>query len=117
MKLPAVLHDMKSFTSKAIIEAINKPGESRRDWLLACFRQFAKKTKQNKEYMVWTKINYPIELSYSSIYDQKTNYVMMNPVASGLVTDETAWKYSSAGEFSPLKLTENGEIEMTKNHA
>ena len=40
----------------------------------------------------------------NKLYDQKADYIRMNPVASGYVTDEQAWKYSSACFDSPLKL-------------
>ena len=60
--------------------------------------------------MVWQKTNYPIELNNSYVYAQKAKYIHMNPIISGYVTDETAWKYSSIGLDSPLKLTDGGEI-------
>ncbi len=45
-----------------------------------------------------------IELNCNEKYGQKAEYIRMNPVTSGYVTDEHAWKYSSAGYDSPLKL-------------
>ena len=113
-KLPDILRDMKSFTAKQILKAVEKTGESRREWLLYLFRYFARGKKQNKEFMVWEKTNHPIELSSPDIYDQKVAYVVMNPVTSGYTTDETTWKYSSAGIFSPLKLIDNGEIHQAR---
>ena len=109
-KLPDVLRDMKSFTAREILRAIKEPGESRRDWLLYLFRDFAAGKKQNKEFMVWNKTNHPVELSWPAIYDQKVGYVIMNPVTSRYTIDETTWKYSSASLLSPLKLTDGGEV-------
>lgn len=103
-KLPDVLRDFKSFTAKEILKAVEEEGESRQEWLMYMFGYFAKGTKQNREYMVWQKTNHPVELSNPSIYDQKANYLIMNPVTSGYVSNETAWKYSSAGVESPLKI-------------
>lgn len=108
-KLADVIRDFKSFTAKEILKAINEPGESRREWLLEMFSQSAKRIQQNKDFMVWQKTNHPIELSLPSVYDQKVEYLIMNPITSGYVTDETAWKYSSAGAFTPLKLSEGGD--------
>lgn len=107
-KLPDVIRDYKSFTAKEIIKAVSQPGESRKDWILYLFQYFAKKTKQNKENMVWRKTGHPIELNYNEIYEQKAEYIRMNPVTSGYVTDEQFWKYSSAGLDSPLKLMDGG---------
>tara|TARA_Y100001980_G_C14556914_1_gene353493 strand:- start:2012 stop:2548 length:537 start_codon:yes stop_codon:yes gene_type:complete len=103
-KLPDVIRDFKSFTAKEIIKCVDEPGESRKDWIKYLFGYFAKKIKQNKENMVWQKTSHPIELNNNKLYDQKADYIRMNPVASGYVTDEQAWKYSSACFDSPLKL-------------
>ena len=109
-KLPEVLRDFKSFTAKEILKCIKESKESRREWIAYLFRQYAKKLKQNKEFMVWQKTNYPIELNNSYVYAQKAKYIHMNPIISGYVTDETAWKYSSIGLDSPLKPTDGGEV-------
>ena len=103
--LPNVIRDFKSFTAKEILTEVKSQGESRKDWLLDLFRQFAKKTKQNKEFMVWQKTNHPVELSNSTSYDQKVNYIYWNPVKGGYVTEPQNWKYSSACEDSPLELS------------
>ncbi len=113
-KLPYVIRDFKSFTAKEILKCIDEAGESRKDWLKYLFGYYAKKTKQNKENMVWQKTSHPIELSDNKIYDQKADYIRMNPVTSGYVTDEHAWKYSSAGYDSPLKL-EDGLLAGGQN--
>ncbi|MGE0589959.1 MAG: transposase [Cyclobacteriaceae bacterium] len=70
-KLAEVIRDMKSFTAKEILKAIQEPGESRREWLLYLLKGFAKGLKQNKEFVVWQKTNHPTELSQPQIYDQK----------------------------------------------
>ncbi|HHP7242956.1 MAG TPA: hypothetical protein ACFCUD_14870 [Cyclobacteriaceae bacterium] len=61
--------------------------------------------------MVWQKTGHPVQLDTPGLFDQKAEYVIMNPVSSSYVSDETAWKYSSAGRLSPLKLTEAGGIQ------
>lgn len=103
-KLPDVIRDFKSFTAKEMLKCINESSESRSEWLFYLFQHHAKKSRQNKDFMVWQKTNHPIELNYNEIYDQKAEYIRMNPVSSGYVTNENAWTYSSAGYDSPLKL-------------
>lgn len=99
-----VLRDFKSFTAKEILQMIEcEAGENRREWLLHMFKYHAKYESQNANYMFWQKTNHPIELSYPSIMDQKIDYIHNNPVEAGYVTDPSAWYYSSACAFSPLK--------------
>lgn len=106
--LPAVLRDMKSFLANEFLNSVNEPGESRSKWLKSMFAYYARETKQNRKFMLWKKTNHPLTLDTPQLFAQKAHYIVMNPVAAGYVTDETAWKYSSAGKFSPLKLTEDG---------
>ncbi len=109
-KLPEDIRDMKRFLAKEFLKMIDEPGESRSEWLKYMFAYFAKSTKQNKNYMVWQKTSHPVELSNKEIYNQKVEYLIMNPVMSGYVTDETTWKNRSACKWSSLKLNENGEL-------
>lgn len=53
-KLSDTIRDFKSYSTKLFIEAINKTGESRRDWLLHMFKYYAKGTNQNKDYKIIT---------------------------------------------------------------
>ena len=105
-QLASTIRDFKSHTAKEILKSMNKVGESRRKWLEQSFRYYAAKTAQNKEFMVWQKTNHPIELTTPKIYDQKSNYIIMNPVVAGLTTDESTWKYSSGCPLSPLNVNQ-----------
>ena len=111
-----VIRDVKSYTAKQILLAIDEEGESRRKWLKYLFRRYAIAGRQNQMYSVWQRSQYPVELSWPEIFDQKAEYVVQNPVNAGLVTDETAWKYSSAGRFAPLILGEDGKIVWAGGH-
>lgn len=103
--LNEVLRDFKSFTAKEILKMIEQEqGESRREWLLHMFGYFAKYKKQNDTYMFWDKTNYPIELNYPGIVDQKIDYIHNNPVEAGYVIDASSWYYSSACVASPLEV-------------
>lgn len=109
--LAAIIRDLKSYTAREILKALDEPGESRRDWIKELFRNYADGKRQNREFAVWQKTQHPVELSWPEIFDQKVEYTIMNPVTAGLVTDEAFWKYSSVCPFSPLKLMEEGDIE------
>ena len=105
LKMSGLLKSFKSYTAKAIYNSITlEPGESRRHWLVDILESHAGRFRQNKHFMLWQKTNYPIELDYDYIFDQKLAYIHNNPVAAGYVTDPSSWKYSSANLNQRLKL-------------
>ena len=107
-RLPDILRDLKSFTAKQIIAAIeSNPQESRRDWMLHMFKFFANQKAQNSEYQFWQKTSFPIELITAAVFDQKVDYIHQNPVKAMLVNDETAFVYSSANPDSPFVVDES----------
>jgi len=68
-RLPDILRDLKKFTSKAIIQAIDENiQESRKEWLLQHF-----KTPEGNRF--WRTDNKPIELWSNNVIDQKINYI------------------------------------------
>lgn len=102
-RLPDIFRDLKSFTAKQIIEAVESNSqESRKDWLLYLFKFFANKSGQNSEYQFWQKTSHPVELISAEVFDQKVDYIHQNPVKAMLVNDETAFVYSSANPDSPF---------------
>ena len=106
-KLNEWLRDFKSFTAKRLLSAINEnPNESRKEWMMYTFRYFANNTKQNKDLMFWNKTNHPIELSNPQIFEQKREYIHLNPLKAGIVTDETYYLHSSANPNMKLKVDE-----------
>ncbi|WCT11632.1 REP-associated tyrosine transposase [Mucilaginibacter jinjuensis] len=106
--LSDLLRDLKSYTSKRIIELItNNPQESRKEWMLHLFKYFAKSYKQNSEYMFWQKTSHPIELLTVDVFDQKKDYIHQNPVKAMMVNDEAGYVYSSANPDSPLVVDES----------
>ena len=105
--LSELLRDFKSYTAKAILNAIfANPTESRKDWLKVCFEYHARFQSQNAERMFWQKTNHPIEIFSAAVFRQKMEYIHNNPVASGLVTDPAYYYYSSANPISPLRTDE-----------
>ena len=94
-KLSGVIRDFKSFTATTILGSIeNESGESRKEWMLYMFRYYAKNQKQNAKHMFWQKTNYPLELNYPEIFDQKLDYIHHNPVEAGYVNEASAWAVS-----------------------
>jgi putative transposase len=85
-QLNNVLQRFKSFTAKAMLEAINNhPRESRKDWLLHMFR-FHEKFK-SQEHHFWQPTNHPVALVNHETKVQKIGYTHMNPVRAGYVLE------------------------------
>lgn len=105
--LTELLGRFKSFTAKKIIAAIeNNAQESRKEWLLYLFKYFAKVNKQYVGNHFWQYSNYPTLLDSTKIMEQKEEYIHMNPVRAGFVTEPQAYVYSSACADSPLDVME-----------
>jgi len=104
--LKELLGRFKSFTSKQMLKAIESNSqESRKDWLLQLFSQFAKTNKQYK-YHLWDYTDFPVFLHDNKIIDQKRDYIHQNPVKAGIITEAHMYLYSSACPDSPLKVCE-----------
>ena len=102
-----VLRDLKSFTSKKMIEAIaSNPQESRREWLMYMFEYFGKRNSQNTKFQFWQHGNHPIELWSIDVIRQKLNYLHQNPVKAEFVTDPHHYLHSSAHEDRRLNTLE-----------
>jgi REP element-mobilizing transposase RayT len=105
--LNSLLGNFKSFTSKQLIKLIEEnSGESRKEWMLRMFKFYGKGNSQNEEYQFWQNGNHPIELWSAAVIQQKINYLHNNPVKQGIVAHPQDYLYSSANEFSPIKVLE-----------
>lgn len=103
--LTELLSRFKSTTAKKLLKLIAEhEHESRREWLLYLFEYFAKPLKQQEKYMLWQKTNHPVSLWTPSVVHQKMEYIHMNPVVAGLVTEPHHYRNSSAHAMSPLKV-------------
>ena len=103
--LKELLGRFKSYTAKKIVTAIeSNEQESRREWLLYMFRHFAKTNKQYTQHHLWQYTNHPTLLHSAAVIQQKADYIHMNPVRAGLVTEAEYYLYSSACADSPLKV-------------
>jgi putative transposase len=96
-----VLRDLKKFTSKQIVAAIEdkKLPESRRGWMLWLFRKAGEANSKNTFYQFWQQENHPIEIFSNKFIDQKLAYIHENPVKSGLVDEPWEYRYSSARDY------------------
>lgn len=101
-KLSACIRDIKKYTSKKIVEAINLPTESRRDWLLALFLRAASQHKQNNSYQVWTHENHAVRLYSNDFIVEKIEYIHNNPVRAQIVQHAEDYLYSSARNYAGL---------------
>ncbi len=107
VSLSDVLRDFKSNTSKQIIKMIEESHtESRREWLLYMFEFYGKKNAHNVKYQFWQQNNHAFDLFSNKFIDQKVNYIHNNPVETRIVTEPHFYVYSSANQFTDLKLVE-----------
>lgn len=100
--LSEILRDFKSYSTKVIIQKIKESPESRKRWLLSQFKIAASRNSKNKFYQMWTNDNHA-EIIYSNKFiQQKLNYIHMNPVKAGIVSNPVDYLYSSARNYSNL---------------
>ncbi|WP_258103565.1 transposase [Marinoscillum sp. MHG1-6] len=96
-----LLRDFKRYTSRKVqseISANNK--ESRKEWMLSMMEKAGQANSNVKHRQFWQQHNQPVELWTPEVTDQKIDYIHMNPVISGFVTEPEHWKYSSAVDYS-----------------
>lgn len=103
-KPETILGDIKRFTSREIVKAIQEnPRESRKEYLLKHFIENAEKSSNVKNYQFWRHDNKPIELWSNAVIKQKINYIHQNPVEEGLVFKAEDYVYSSAIDYAGEK--------------
>lgn len=103
-RLTEILRDLKSYSAKQIIEAVeSNPQESRKEWLCSAFERHGRYNPHNKRYQFWIQDNHPIELFSKDVILQKVEYIHQNPVKAGIVAWAEHYVYSSASPYSPLR--------------
>ena len=96
-RLHDIIRDLKKYTSKQIIKAIEEhPGESRREWMLRTFREAGAANSNNKDFQFWQQHNKPIELGTNEMIERYVNYLHENPVVEGFVEHAEDYVYCSA---------------------
>ena len=92
--LQDILRDLKTFTSKSVVKAIQENiQESRKEWLLSML-------KTDDGYSFWHAGNRPIELWSNAVVSQKLNYLHQNPVNDGVVFQADQYVYSSTIDYA-----------------
>ena len=93
-RLSDTIREIKSYTARKIIEAIDTESESRREWILNIFGFCARQHKRNEQYQIWTHENHA-EIVYSNDFmNQKVKYIHENPVRAGVVERAEDYLYS-----------------------
>ena len=96
-----IIRDIKKFTSKQILETIeNTKIESRKNWMLAIFKNAGEYNSNNKYFQFWQQNNQPIELFSNKVIEQKLDYLHNNPVEAGIVDFAEDYIYSSARNYA-----------------
>ena len=99
-KLEHIIRDLKKYTSKQIIKAIqDNTTESRKEWMLNIFGFTGRQNNNNKEFQFWKQDYHPIELNTPEKLQQRLHYLHQNPVKTGLVWEAWHYKYSSAIDY------------------
>ena len=112
--LSDTVRDMKGFTSKKILAAIqSEVGESRRDWMLERFQQTTSARQRQRLvgtpcYQLWQHSNKPIPLWSRHVIQQKLDYIHLNPVKAGWVDRPEDYLHSSARDY----LGQAGQINV-----
>ena len=103
-KLSDILRDLKKYTSRQIIQAIDlNQSESRKEWMLSVFKGAGMLNQGNSAYQFWRQDNHPIELFSPWMTLQKINYIHYNPVRAGIVEKPEHYLYSSARDYAAGK--------------
>jgi putative transposase len=102
-----IMRDFKTYTSKELVKMITaNPQESRKEWMLRLFKEHGAANPQNTYNQFWQQSNKPIILDTLKKFHNCSRYVRENPLVAGLVTDETAYTWSSANPRIGIELDE-----------
>ena len=98
--LPYIMRDLKKYTSKKLIHAIEvNSQESRKQWMMNAFQYAGSINNDNGQYQFWQHNYHPVELSNGNMFQQRLHYLHDNPVRAGLVFQSEHYLYSSAADY------------------
>lgn len=92
-RIPGVVRDLKRHTSQEITRYIVASKEQRDLFWLKPF--WGKKVNT-----VWQEGYHPVLIKSDKWFEQKLEYMHMNPVKKGFVEEPQHWKYSSARNYT-----------------
>lgn len=103
-KIEDIVRDYKKFTSVVLTKAIaSNEKESRKEWMLAIFKEAGSRSKKHQQYMFWQNEYHPVELSDNDMMERCLNYIHNNPVEAGIVERPEDYIYSSARDYAGAK--------------
>ncbi len=110
--LSDIIRDLKKFTSKQIVSAINdqQEFESRNRWMNWIFQSNGQRNSNNKFIQFWQQDNHPVELDSRSKLTSRLSYLHLNPVRAGYVNEPWHYNYSSACDYMA---NQKGLLEVT----
>ena len=91
--LPEVMKSFKRYTAQMILYCLQ---EDNKNWLLNQFQFYKLQHKTESEHQVWQEGYHPQIISTDYMFQQKADYIHMNPVKRGLVDEPEHWRFSSA---------------------
>ena len=104
--LSDIIRDLKKFTSKKILAAIeSNEGESRKRWLLWLLK------KDGAGGWFWEEGYHGEEILSKEFFQSKLDYIHLNPVRAGIVEKEEEYVYSSCGDYYG---TRKGRLELSE---
>lgn len=102
--LSDILRDLKKFTSKKIVKAIEENAqESRKRWMLWLFRSNGQRNSNNENHQFWQQDNHPVCLDNATMLEQRLNYLHNNPIAECIVEEPEHYVYSSARNYAGIQ--------------
>jgi len=101
--LEKIMQALKSFTSREFIKSMKEINESRKEWLLSTFQEYANRNKRGSNYLIWQDGSHPIEIEKNKEIENHLDYIHQNPVKAGYVSESEHWIYSSAIDYTGLK--------------
>ncbi len=97
--LSDLIRDFKKFTAVSILKKIQTEPESRREWMLNLFKQAKNTHNRNKNFQFWKYGNHAVEIYSEKFMWTKLDYIHLNPVKAGIVSNTSDYLYSSASNY------------------
>ncbi|MEN8247766.1 MAG: transposase [Bacteroidota bacterium] len=100
LTLSQIIQDFKRHTSSKIRKYLQNDSGSIMYQILVM--QGLGNTR-NTDFQLWQQHSHPVEVSSDKMFDQRVDYIHMNPVKAGLVEFPVDWKWSSAIDYNEGK--------------
>ncbi len=119
--LSNLIRDFKKYTSIAILDAVQKEPESRRDWMLHRFSKPGRENCSTHAYQVWQSGNHAEVIYSENFLWTKLDYIHLNPVRAGMVERASHYVYSSASNYvtgkgilNSVNVVDSPVVDVTK---